>query len=472
MAASGQVSVIRNPLKTTTVGIYRGWQEELIQLQRRWNELKANAQEQGDSSEEAEGLRLRLQGLRDLIAEAVVVEGEPDEWRTEMPTVRLGSKVKVLFSDGGEDEFLFVGLAGPSAEANVLTPRTPLGAAILGRRVGEEITYRVGRAEYKATVLRCLVPARAVNVGKVTVLEGRDELDEAERVAAEVSVFLRDGVPAEEIAVAWRAPYQGWPFETVFARRGIRYHLAEHGGFLDQPPVAGIMALLRLLDAPADGRALFTAMRAFTHAPAESLERLAASWTGPETALAVSLAKDKAVTGLLQAMYKVWPRADGLTPEKALGELRDRLERLRPDFFGDLYTAPWPAVINAARIHQTIHGFLSEADKIAGASRRAAREGGVTLTPLPLLGEHAFTVLFLVGANEGALPLLRDGHDDLPGERELFYGALAAAKTALLSWSRNAGGRPAKPSRFLAEVPEEPARRAGAERRVRRTKGK
>ena len=65
---------------------------------------------------------------------------------------------------------------------------------------------------------------------------------------------------------------------------------------------------------------------------------------------------------------------------------------------------------------------------------------------------RSFNVLFLAGANEGALPLLREGQDSLPAERELFYGVLAAAKVATLSWARSIGGRPAKRSRFLAEI--------------------
>lgn len=447
-----------NPLKTTTAEIYRGWQEELSQLQRRWNEIKANAQaERGEATDEAEGLRLRMQALRDLMTEAVVVEGDPASWRNEVPSVRLGSVVRIEFDDGGTDDFLFIGLAGPNTEGNVLTPRTPLGTAILGHKVGESVSYHVGSTQFRAVVRRCLVPdgpsaGGGRTGGGARLLEGADEEDEAVKVAGVIQDLLREGMPAAEIVVAWRAPYQSGAFETCFVQRDLHYRLEGADGFYDQPTVSGITALLRLLANPADGAALFQTMRAYTHAPAEALERLAAAWTGPDqTVLPASLAKDKSITHLLQALYKVWPRAASLSPEKALAELGERLQKLRPEFFGDRFQAPWPAMMAAVRAHDTIRGFLAQADQVAAKSRRGARDG-IVLTPLAQLGGREFTALILVGANEGAVPLLKHGDDDLPAERELFYGALTAAKSAAVSWSRTVGGQKAERSRFIGEI--------------------
>ena len=461
-AASGNPPKPLNPLKTTTVEVYRLWQDELSQLQRRWNEIKANAQEErGEVSEEAEGLRQRIQGLRDLLTEAFVVGEDPSSWKVEIPSVRLGSMVRVAFDDGTTDDFLFIGLAGPTMEGNVLTPKTPLGAAILGRQVGEKVAYQVGPAQYQAIVTRCAIPRPADATGGpagdgIRIIIGTNEEDEADRVAKAAQELLRGGMPASEVVVAWYAPYQSRPFETVFAGKGIRYRLEGADGFFEHPAVRGILALLRLLINPNDGSSLFLAMRTFTHAPGEALERLSTAWVGPDqTVLPSSLGGHKDVTGLLQAMYKVWPRSAGMRPEKALLELAGRLEKLRPEYFGDEFNTVWPAVVRAAAPHQKIEGFLTQADETAAKSKRGSRDG-LILTPLSLIGSREFTALFLVGLNEGAFPLLAKGPDSMAEERELFYEALTAPKFAALSWSATIGGKAAKQSRFIAEVIDVP----------------
>ena len=458
LATAGRLPLPANPLKTTTVEIYRGWQDELAQLQRRWNEVQANAQiERGEGTEEAEGLRLRLQGLRDLIAEAMVVGGDPASWRTEVPLVTLGSMVSVAFDDGGTDDFLFIGLAGPSDE-NVLTPKTPLGAAILGRKVGEVVPYNVGETQYRVSIRRCLVPdppvaeRRSAGSRGLSILVGRDEDDEAAKVGFAVQELLKQGTSPAEVVVSWRGPYQGRPLETVFTQGGIRYRLDGTEGFYDLPVVQGILALLHLLLNQADGRALLPVLRVFTHAPLEALESLAGEWRGPgQATLPPALARDKGVARVLQALEEIGPQAAALTPEQALIELARRLGKLRPELLRDGFLSPWGAVERATLHYNGIRSFLAHVDEVAAKSRRGARDG-ILLTPLDRLGNRQFNVLFLAGANEGALPLLREGQDSLPAERELFYGVLAAAKVATLSWARSIGGRPAKRSRFLAEI--------------------
>jgi len=448
-----------NPLKTTTAEIYHSWQEELSQLQRRWNEIKANAQEErGEGNEEAEGLRSRLQGLRDLIAEAMVIGEEPASWRVESPVVRLGSMVRLEFEDGAGDDFLFVGLAGPTAAGNVLTPKTPLGAAILGRKAGETVAYRVGQNQFQVVIRQCLVPGdpaaivRPAGQRGVQLLAGEDENDEAARVSFRLLELLNQGTPAPEAAVSWRGPFQSRSFETAFTNGGIRYRLEGVDGFYDLPAVQGILALLRLLVEPGDGAALFLALRTFTHAPIEALEQLAAGWRGPEqSAVPGALARDKGVACVLQTLQRMWPESAKLTPTEVLSELGRRLGRLRPDLVRDRFRSPWPAVMQATRHHKGLRGFLAHTKDVAGRSQRGARDG-LVMTPLDLLGGRKFSVLFLVGANEGALPLLTDEQDSLSTERELFYGVLGAASTTILSWARTIEGKPAERSRFIGEA--------------------
>lgn len=445
-----------NPLKTTTAEIFRGWQEELAQLQRRWNEIQANAQrERGEGTEEAEGLRLRLQALRDLIAEAVVIGGDPRSWRKEVPTVRLGSLVRIEFDDGVADDLLFVGLAGPMDE-NALTPRTPLGAAILGRKVGETVSYMVGERQYNVIIRRCLVPdepgsGKHRTQAAVTVIVGDNEDDEAAKIADAVSAMLSRGTPAPQVAISWRGQYQSEPFEAVLAARDLPYRVEGVEGFYDLPPIRGILALLRLASDPLDREALFPALRLFTRATAESLEHLAGDWRGLETPLPRAMARAKGVARTIQAIGSLAGKVDGMRPVEALAEFGRLLGPLKTGLTREGWLSPWFAAECAAARYNDVRSFLRYADEVAAKSRRATREG-ILLTPLDLLAGHEFNVLFVVGANEGALPMLRKDQDDLPAERELFYGVLAAAKIAAVSYARAIGGRNAKPSRFVAEI--------------------
>ncbi|MGQ9778343.1 MAG: 3'-5' exonuclease [Bacillota bacterium] len=457
--AEGRLPLPANPLKITTLEIYRGWQEELAQLQRRWSEIQANArQERGEGMEEAEGLRLRLQALRDLIAEAVVIGGDPASWQTEVPLVRLGSVVEIEFEDGAKEDFLFVGLAGPKDE-KVLTPKTPLGAAILGRRVGERVAYTVGNTAYQVVIRRCLVPGEAqrrrrpaAGRTKINLLVGEDENEEAAKVAFALLDLQNKGVSASEIVVSWRAPYQSRPLEQALAAAGIRYRLEGVEGFYDLPPIKGILALLRLLVEPTDGKALFEALHAFTPAPVEALEALAREWRGPEeTPLPRPLARIKGMERVLEALRSLAPAADKLEPKAALTELARMVGRLRPDLAKEGFLSPWSALLQAASGHTGLRSFLGRTEEIATKSRRKPKDG-IVLAPLDLLAGHEFQILFLTGANEGALPLLAGGQDSLPAERELFYDVLAAAETVTLSYAKTIGGRPARRSRFLGEV--------------------
>ena len=125
--------------------------------------------------------------LRPITAAVEIPMVAPDEWRQETAVVRLGSRVTIDLPEG-EREFLFIGLSGPSAPEHVLTPGTPLGTAILGRRIGETATYRPDHEEFKAVIRRCLVPGESPmvkegEVGRVRFFAGADELEEANRVA-------------------------------------------------------------------------------------------------------------------------------------------------------------------------------------------------------------------------------------------------------------------------------------------------
>ncbi len=455
------MSLPYNPLKTTTAEIHRGWQQELQELQRRWHEIQAGSGEAGPTTPEAEGLQTRSRVLHDLLAEAEILEGDPSSWQSEASVVRLGSLIRLAFADGEESDFLLVGLAGPVAPDNVLTPRTPLGAAVLGRAVGDVVTYVVSAARYEVTIRRCLAPgspdADHPRRGQraIAMIVGSDEGDEANQVAFALLDLLGMGTSPDRIAVTWRAPFQSAPLETALASGGIHYRLEGTNGFHDQPAVRGLIAIFRLAAHPDDCEAAVDALRIVARVPAEDLVSLAAEWRGPERlGLPKPLLDSPGVASLLRTLDDIWSEGRDLSPEDALLVMRKYLLPVRPDLVRDGFDTPWRTLVRTARPYRRIGSFLAHADEIAGQSRHE-NSMEVRLIPLAEMGKLDLAALFLIGANEGALPYLPTGDaDTITAERELFYRALAGAPQVTLSWARTIGGQLTRPSPFLAEIGE------------------
>jgi transcription elongation factor GreA len=112
----------------------------------------AAAREEGDLSEnggyhaarEEQGhLEARIRQLTDMLRRAKV--GEPS---AAIDEVAPGSRVTIAFDGDESDTDTFVlgsrellGLDGGVETANVYSPQSPLGAAILGRRPGDSVSY-------------------------------------------------------------------------------------------------------------------------------------------------------------------------------------------------------------------------------------------------------------------------------------------------------------------------------------------
>jgi transcription elongation factor GreA len=117
-----------------------------------------SAKEEGDISENAEYddakheqafVEGRIMTLRAMIRNAAIIEnnGPSDE-------VRLGSRVAVM--EEGLDESEIYHIVG-SAEADPLDGRvsnvSPIGRALMGRRVGDSVSYHAPAGEIRFTIL-------------------------------------------------------------------------------------------------------------------------------------------------------------------------------------------------------------------------------------------------------------------------------------------------------------------------------
>ena len=115
------------------------------------------AREQGDLSENAEydaakdeqrEIELRIEELEKLLKNAeVVVEDEID-----LEKINVGCKVKVFEIDEDEEmEFRIVGSTEANSLQNKISNESPVGRALLGRKVGDivDVETQVGVIQYK-----------------------------------------------------------------------------------------------------------------------------------------------------------------------------------------------------------------------------------------------------------------------------------------------------------------------------------
>ena len=115
------------------------------------------AREQGDLSENAEydaakdeqrDIELRIEELEKLLMNAeVVVEEEID-----LEKINIGCKVKVYEIDEEEEmEFRIVGSTEANSLQNKISNESPVGQALLGKKVGDvvDVETQVGVIQYK-----------------------------------------------------------------------------------------------------------------------------------------------------------------------------------------------------------------------------------------------------------------------------------------------------------------------------------
>ena len=120
------------------------------------------AREQGDLSENAEydaakdeqrDIELRIEELEKLLKNAeVVVEEEID-----VNKINIGCKVKLLDVEYDEEmEFYIVGSTEANSLQNKISNESPVGHALLGKKVGDvvDVETQVGVIQYKVLEIR------------------------------------------------------------------------------------------------------------------------------------------------------------------------------------------------------------------------------------------------------------------------------------------------------------------------------
>ncbi len=248
-----------------------------------------------------------------------------------------------------------------------------------------------------------LVPAQADPQAEAARVIAFDrDADEARGVASAIAAQIAGGVPAEEIAVLYRAHSQSGALLQALAAAGIAATVLGGRRFFDMPEV----------------RQAVQALRASAVAPQQH--------------------------GFLPAVRDVL-RSLGYTddPPEAGGALREAWEARR-------------AVLRLAEDAEPATTMRTFADDLFARAKDQHEPvlRTVTLSTLHAAKGLEWPHVYMIGCSEGLLPIsYAAGFDAIDEERRLAYvGVTRAARTLTMTWSRDADRAGRRPSRFLGEI--------------------
>jgi DNA helicase-2/ATP-dependent DNA helicase PcrA len=322
-----------------------------------------------------------------------------------------------------------------------------------------------------------------------------NEQDEARFVIERIREFLQQSGKASECAILYRSNAQSRNFEEQLIQHDIRYRV--YGGlrFFDRAEIKDALAYLRLVanrhDDPAFERTVNTPTRGIGERTLDTLRQRArrdnvALWDAALAELQDSGLAGRAKNALKAFMMLVDELAKTCAPASdapmALAEQIDHaIQRsgLRDFYEADSRGSAESRVENldelvnvASRFERTaddieagfseLTAFLAHAALEAGESQGESWEDCVQLMTLHSAKGLEFSLVFLVGLEDGLFPSQKslDEPGRLEEERRLAYvGVTRARETLILSYaeSRRLHGVETynRPSRFLHELPRD-----------------
>src|SRR4051812_14770588 len=311
----------------------------------------------------------------------------------------------------------------------------------------------------------------------------RSEEDEARWVAATIARATARGIAPTEVAVLARAKSVLTGIEAALVAAQIPYRVLSGTAFYQRREVKAALARLTLLvnphDAEAFSRVMLDARRGIGEVTAARVDAHA-------VAANISL-----IEACVRANHLSRVRRDQKATLIAFGramlELRDQLERRSvsslladvvrlPGGLADILAghddggarlARLRDLITAARAYErdaarpSAVDFLARAALASGADDRGdvAERERVTLCTVHGAKGLEWQVVLICGLEEGTFPSQHAALGDaLEEERRLAYVAITRAKrTLVLSHAQRRYGKPARPSRFIAEALSAPA---------------
>jgi len=324
---------------------------------------------------------------------------------------------------------------------------------------------------------------------RITVFECEDEVDEGHQVAREIENLLSHGrYTFRDCAVLYRTNAQSRSIEDALRRNGIPYTIVGGIEFYQRKEIKDVLAYLRVIVNPLDDESLLriinTPPRGIGEATLGNLRRFAV-----EHRLSLFQALKQVAEG--QSVKEIPSFSErGRKNLQSLSELltkyisfRDKmsaseLARTLVDELGFLSTlkaegtpealSRWENIqellsaiseFSSSHAEATLADFLEEVSLVSAIDRWEDDRSTVTLMTLHSAKGLEFPVVFIVGLEEGLLPLYTNSLDRfaLEEERRLCYVGMTRAKEKLyLTYTRMryrfGDLNSSTPSRFIEEI--------------------
>lgn len=321
----------------------------------------------------------------------------------------------------------------------------------------------------------------------VTYFTGRNERDEAEYIAREISRLTSEGMRPADVVVFYRVNAQSRVIEEALVRRRLPYYIVGGLRFYDHREIKDLVAYLRIIANPADAisheRAIATPPRGIGAKTIEIIAEIAArdgismfEATGRlETESRVALRIAKQASSFYSWMRELMERAESMPVRAILDEIVTRSgfdNHLANLDDGKNRQENLSEMMAAASAFDAEHGagglreFLERVALVNDADQLASADGRITLMTLHTSKGLEYPVVFVAGMEEGLCPHMRpqDSSHEIEEERRLCYVGMTRAQRLL--YLTNAPSRElygnrqdTVPSRFLGEIDHELLRR-------------
>src|SRR6266568_1045863 len=122
--------------------------EERIRRAKEFSDTVDNA-EYDEAKTEQSFVEGRIQELERMLSAAKLIE-EPT---TKADFVRMGSHIKVVDSEGDEETYYLVGSHEADPRRGLVSNESPIGRALIGKRVGDEVTVVAPAGSFNLKIL-------------------------------------------------------------------------------------------------------------------------------------------------------------------------------------------------------------------------------------------------------------------------------------------------------------------------------
>lgn len=318
---------------------------------------------------------------------------------------------------------------------------------------------------------------------KVVVYNALNERSEARFIAETIKKNVEAGMKYRDHAVLYRMNAQSNIIEQVFVREGIPYVVFGGQKFYERKEIKDIIAYLAVINNRTDTlrlrRIINEPKRGIGDATAAAVEQIASDLgVGPLEVMRDSASyapiakKSKALTGFYELIETLDDLSQEMKPSELLTEVLERSgygEMLRKHGDEGLNRLENIAELRSTMVNYeenveepTIEGFLEEISLYTDIDKYDESEDYAALMTIHSSKGLEFDCVFIPGMEENVFPSARssDNPEDLEEERRLAYVAITRARKKLYlmhSTMRMLYGRTGvnRPSRFLAELPEE-----------------